>query len=80
MNGAMPTVPINSLNVQAKLISVPQRIGKRAPLTEGDDEKEYELLYNKEEKVFYSYMTSGTFLANVKASGYLELTKAVEIT
>ena len=45
-----------------------------------EDEQEFELLYNKELRVFYAYMTSGTFLLNIRAKGYLELSKTVNVT
>ena len=55
----------------------------KAPLASQEvleDDQEFELLFNKDLRVFYAYMTSGTFLLYIRAKGYLELTKTVTVT
>ena len=79
---ASQTTAINPLNLSARVLAIPQRIGAKAPLARLEvleDDQEFELLYNKDLRVFYAYMTSGTFLVNVRAKGYLELTKTVTV-
>jgi hypothetical protein len=69
VNSLTPEIGINPLNLAAKLVALPERIGSKAPIAQSDipeDDQEFELLYNPQLKVFYSYMTSGAFLLNVR--------------
>jgi|LauGreDrversion4_2_1035121.scaffolds.fasta_scaffold268694_3 hypothetical protein len=45
---------------------IPERIGLRAPLiVKSENEQEYEILYDQDKEIWYTYMSTGTFLLSL---------------